>query len=398
MARSGTTTRARPGAERRSGDLTRPGWLPNEVTDAWRATRPTSITTSTTTTSPSRQRRSAAHQEQQFDYPVRQASTPRRAVLGHVPSARGTRHAQLLADQPRRRTRSRSLLPRQVPRPPRGRPDRLHPRGRQLRGGRRRRRSGRGRSTAPTPPAACRTANHTDNANMATPPDGIPPRMQMYLFHDPAASRRTRSSPATAATRPTSSTTSTPTACPTASSSTRTATRRSATSRPARWARRGATGTPWTSWSTRDFEPTPRADGDLRVGQYVGCGQDLIRTQPIDCPVGSTSAACPGTPGAGPGGYTYGDFGQIIGGPEVHADGEIWGETLWDLREALGSNAGRVARHPGDGAVAGEPVVPRHAQLDPAGRPRRHGGADHNDDLAGLRPPRHGLLRRRGRR
>src|SRR5207344_2989628 len=27
---------------------------------------------------------------------------------------------------------------------------------------------------------------HTDNANMETPPDGIPPRMQMYLFRDPA--------------------------------------------------------------------------------------------------------------------------------------------------------------------------------------------------------------------
>jgi hypothetical protein len=61
-------------------------------------------------------------------------------------------------------------------------------------------------------------------------------------------------------------------------------------------------------------------------------------TQPMDCPVGSTSAACPGAPGAGPGGYTYGDFGHISSrGLEVHADGEIWGETLWDLRKALGS-------------------------------------------------------------
>ena len=30
-----------------------------------------------------------------------------------------------------------------------------------------------------------RTASHVDNANMSTPPDGIPPRMQMYLFHEP---------------------------------------------------------------------------------------------------------------------------------------------------------------------------------------------------------------------
>ena len=27
--------------------------------------------------------------------------------------------------------------------------------------------------------------NHIDNANMNTPPDGIPPTMQMYLFHFP---------------------------------------------------------------------------------------------------------------------------------------------------------------------------------------------------------------------
>ncbi len=56
----------------------------------------------------------------------------------------------------------------------------------------------------------------------------------------------------------------------------------------------------------------------------------------------------------------------------------------------------RGAGHPGDGAVPVEPVLPRRAQRDPAGRhgrlrrrpPRRH--------LAGLRAPRHGLLRRRG--
>lgn len=31
----------------------------------------------------------------------------------------------------------------------------------------------------------------------------------------------------------------------------------------------------------------------------------------------------------------YGDIGYDITGPEVHADGEIWTATLWDLREAL---------------------------------------------------------------
>ena len=74
----------------------------------------------------------------------------------------------------------------------------------------------------------------------------------------------------------------------------------------------------------------------------------------------------PGAARASTGGYTYGDYGVIAGGPEVHADGEIWAQTLWDLRDRLGSSAGRVAGHPGHGALAGQPVVPRHAQRDPA--------------------------------
>ena len=44
----------------------------------------------------------------------------------------------------------------------------------------------------------------------------------------------------------------------------------------------------------------------------------------MDCPVGATAPACPGTSGAGPGGYTLGDMGKVIGSFQVHADGEIW--------------------------------------------------------------------------
>ena len=39
------------------------------------------------------------------------------------------------------------------------------------------------------------------------------------------------------------------------------------------------------------------------------------------------------------GGYTYGDFPDVIGQPEVHASGEIWSQTLWDLRTRLGDRA-----------------------------------------------------------
>nr|WP_223128727.1 M36 family metallopeptidase [Terrabacter sp. MAHUQ-38] len=47
---------------------------------------------------------------------------------------------------------------------------------------------------------------------------------------------------------------------------------------------------------------------------------------------------------------TFGDIGYDLTGPEVHADGEIWTATLWDLRKAL------VARY---GAVAGGEVAAR---------------------------------------
>jgi hypothetical protein len=69
------------------------------------------------------------------------------------------------------------------------------------------------------------------------------------------------------------------------------------------------------------------------MGYYTFAG--LLRESSVDCPVGSASGNC-GTPTAGSGGYTYGDYGEVIGFPEVHADGEIWLQTLWQLRDALG--------------------------------------------------------------
>ncbi|WP_256796406.1 M36 family metallopeptidase [Terrabacter sp. Ter38] len=181
--------------------------------------------------------------------------------------------------------------------------------------------------------------NHVDNANMTTPPDGLAPTMQMYLFHQPGSAF--------------------PDEDPylagnsgdeadivyheyTHGLSNRLVVDANGVSTLG-GIQAGAMGEAWSDWYAMDllvnqgmFTDTGAA-GDLRVGDYVGWGNDLIRTQPLDCPVGTTSSRCPGTPGAGPGGYTYGDYARIIGDPEVHADGEIWGETLWDLRKALGS-------------------------------------------------------------
>jgi hypothetical protein len=179
-------------------------------------------------------------------------------------------------------------------------------------------------------------SNHIDNANMGTPPDGIAPTMQMYLFRDPSD----------------------PTDPFLASNggdeadivyheythglSNRLVVDANGVSTLGT-IQAGSMGEAWSDWYAFDYlvaegyQRDTRAPGEVLVGRYVSAGQDYIRTEPIDCPVGTTSVLCPGTAGAGPGGYTYGDFGNIIGIPEVHADGEIWGQTLWDLRGSLGS-------------------------------------------------------------
>ena len=55
---------------------------------------------------------------------------------------------------------------------------------------------------------------------------------------------------------------------------------------------------------------------DMRFGAYENFP---FRTQPMDCPVGSTNVACPGLGTGARGGYTYGDFGKIGGSPDGHA-------------------------------------------------------------------------------
>jgi hypothetical protein len=178
--------------------------------------------------------------------------------------------------------------------------------------------------------------NHSDNANMNTPPDGIPPTMQMYLQPfpgdptDPFVPSDVGDEASSVYHEYTHglsnrlvvdadgvSTLNSPQA--------------------------GAMGEAWSDWYAYDYltsqglEKDTRKPGELVVFEYSTAGLNLIRTQPIDCSVGAPASVCPGTPRAGSGGYTYGDYGKVIGRPEVHADGEIWAETLWDLRTKLGS-------------------------------------------------------------
>ena len=111
----------------------------------------------------------------------------------------------------------------------------------------------------------------------------------------------------------------------------------------------GAIDEAQADWYAADFlhgeglESDAAGQGDVVVGPYAVDSPTGIRFQPLDClATGAAAAACPAPPGgAGSGGYTYGDFGRVAGIPEVHSDGEIWAQTLWQLRAAVGSNRAR---------------------------------------------------------
>lgn len=111
----------------------------------------------------------------------------------------------------------------------------------------------------------------------------------------------------------------------------------------------GAIDEAQADWYAEDFlhaqglESDAAGQGDVVLGSYPVPGG--IRFQALDCeaPPSPVVAACPAPPGgAGGGGYTYGDFGRVAGIPEVHSDGEIWAQTLWDLRRAVGSADARL--------------------------------------------------------
>jgi subtilisin-like proprotein convertase family protein len=180
-------------------------------------------------------------------------------------------------------------------------------------------------------------ASGTNNANFSTPPDGQPGKMQMYLWNAPYPAVNGGDDASVVLHEYTHG-----------------MTNRlvggdgQANGLLARQSQ--AMGEGWSDWYALDYlarrglvGDSPDA-GDAVVGAYVTDDPDTgIRHNALDCPVGSTDAVhCPGSATAGPGGFTFGDLGRVDGYAadhptfEVHADGEIWAETLWDLREAIG--------------------------------------------------------------
>jgi extracellular elastinolytic metalloproteinase len=183
--------------------------------------------------------------------------------------------------------------------------------------------------------------NHIDNANMNTPPNGISPTMQMYLFHFPGTS----DDPVTG--DPFVPTTGSFDASVLYHEYTHGLSNRLVIDANGNSTlnsiESGSMGEAWSDWYAMDYLVTKgflkdkKKAGNLLEGDYVAAGQHLIRTMAIDCPVGAKTKGC--TSGFDPsvkGGYTFGDFPDIIGEPEVHGSGEIWGQTLWDLRKKLG--------------------------------------------------------------
>jgi len=177
-----------------------------------------------------------------------------------------------------------------------------------------------------------------DNANMSTPPDGQSPRMQMYLFDSPYPAVNGGDDASIVYHEYTHGL------------SNRLIDNASGLNdnQP------GAMGEGWSDWYAMDylvatgFVDDTAADGEVVVGEYAtGDASHGIRNQPLDCAVGSSAPNCGGSPTAGSGGFTYADLGRVGSYDgvtprfEVHDDGEIWSETLWDLRKALGPYTAR---------------------------------------------------------
>jgi extracellular elastinolytic metalloproteinase len=180
--------------------------------------------------------------------------------------------------------------------------------------------------------------NHIDNANMSTPPDGTPPTMQMYLWHFPKTPNALEpylpssgSFDASILYHEYTHGLSNRLVVDATGNSTLNS------------IQAGSMGEAWSDYYAMDylvakgFQPDSTSkDGQIREGKYVLADQFPFRTMAMDCDPGSTVANCTQIDGTTKGGYTYGDFPTIGGSPEVHSSGEVWAQTLWDIREKFG--------------------------------------------------------------
>ena len=180
-------------------------------------------------------------------------------------------------------------------------------------------------------------ADHVDNALMVTPPDGIPPTMQLYLFHAPGA---------TMGDDPFLPTSSADDASILLHEYTHGLSNRLVVDPSGNSTLMSfqslAMGEAWSDYYALDYLVRARmiADtakpGEVLQGRYVQRNRPIARSEAIDCPVSSSGRLCTKANLAS-GGYTFGDLGTTAtGGPDAHLDALIWSQTLWDLRQAVG--------------------------------------------------------------
>jgi extracellular elastinolytic metalloproteinase len=198
--------------------------------------------------------------------------------------------------------------------------------------------------------------DHVNNSNFLTLPDGYPGLMQMYL-HQPPFGGYDGANDASVVfheyTHGLSNRLITDSAGFGALNS----------------AQAGAMGEGWSDFYALDYlvarglQTDASGTPDVRFARYLdNATGELMRYQSIDCDASSTSPspACRAAPGsAGAGAFTYADFGKIEAGPEVHADGEIWGQTLWSMRAAL------IARYPTGGVARSRRYITQAMRLSP---------------------------------
>ncbi len=180
--------------------------------------------------------------------------------------------------------------------------------------------------------------NHIDNANMLTPPDGTPPTMQMYLWHFPHTANSvdpfvpmSGAFDASILYHEYTHGLSNRLVVDAQGNSTLNA------------IQSRAMGEAWSDYYamdylvTKGFSPdSPNKDGQVLEGKYTLANKFPFRTMAMDCKLGSKARNCTDPITGKRGGYTYGDFPLIGGAPEVHSSGEVWSQTMWDIREALG--------------------------------------------------------------
>ena len=205
-------------------------------------------------------------------------------------------------------------------------------------------------TTARPPPAALPDADHLDNANMTTPPDGQSPVCRCTCSQPVPPPNRRRSATSTAATTPSivyhEYTHGLSNRLITDARRRRRARRRAVRRR---WARAGATGTPRTSSSTSPQPDTAARRRDRHGRLRRRAGQHPIRTAADRLPASGCRRAAARARRPAPAATPTATSAAISAAPRAsHADGEIWGETLWDLRKAA-----RLATSPRRSSPAG---------------------------------------------